>query len=274
MLRLIARLPLRGFHTVGGLLGWAVYALAPRYRRRLRENLQGSGRVTSAMVRRAAAEAGKTVAELVPLWFREPGAVNGLVRDCDGWQEVEQALARRQGILFLTPHLGCFEISARYGAQRMPMTVLYRPPRKAWLEPWMAAGRRGMGLAPANVGGVRRLLRALKRGEAVGLLPDQVPSAGDGAWAPFFGRPAYTMTLAERLRQATGCAVILAFAERLPQGRGYRLHLVRHDATLEPETLNRALEALIRRRPEQYLWGYHRYKAPRGERAALPRGNH
>jgi KDO2-lipid IV(A) lauroyltransferase len=162
---------------------------------------------------------------------------------------------------------GCFEISAVYAAPRMPLTVLYRPPRLSWLEPLMVAGRSRwrMGVAPANLKGVRMLYRALARGEGVGLLPDQAPGVGEGVWADFFGRPAYTMTLVRRLQQQSEAAVMLVFAERLPDGRGFRLWFEElKAAVLDEAAINRAVEALGRRRPGQYLWSYNRYKVPAG----------
>jgi KDO2-lipid IV(A) lauroyltransferase len=149
----------------------------------------------------------------------------------------------------------------------MPLSVLYRPPKLRWLEPLMIAGRSRWQatVAPANLKGVRMLYRALARGEAVGLLPDQAPGAGEGVWADFFGRPAYTMTLVRRLQQRSGAAMIMAFAERLPGGAGYRLHLEALPAErFDEAALNRAVEAQVRRRPEQYLWSYNRYKIPAG----------
>jgi KDO2-lipid IV(A) lauroyltransferase len=186
---------------------------------------------------------------------------------CDSWTVVEQARRAARGIIFLTPHLGCFEISSLYGAQRLPITVLYRQPRMRWLEPLMMAGRQRWRatLAPANLRGVRMLYRALQRGETIGLLPDQAPGVGEGVWAEFFGRPAYTMTLARRLQKATGAAVIMAFAERLSRGRGFRLHLTPlAPEQLEPTALNAAVEQMVRRCPAQYLWSYNRYKVPAG----------
>jgi KDO2-lipid IV(A) lauroyltransferase len=112
--------------------------------------------------------------------------------------------------------------------------------------------------------GVRALLRALRRGEVVGLLPDQVPDAGEGEWAPFFGRPAYTMTLPGRLAQSSGAGVCLLVAERLSQGRGWRVHVDAFADSATPSALNAAMERLVRRFPEQYLWGYNRYKQPAG----------
>ena len=272
LFRLLARLPLSWLHGAGAALGWLVYWSSPSYAARLRENLQASGVCSgaaqcAAMLSAAIAETGKGVTELIAVWFGRDEEVARLVVECERWSIVEAARARGDGIIFLTPHLGCFEVSALYAAQRMPLTVLYRPPKKRWIEPLMVAGRSRWqaAVAPANLRGVRRLYKALARGEAVGLLPDQAPGMGEGVWADFFGRPAYTMTLVRRLQQASGAAVIMAFAERLTAGRGYRLHLEALAANQLDETaLNRAVEAQVRRCPEQYLWSYNRYKIPAG----------
>jgi KDO2-lipid IV(A) lauroyltransferase len=189
---------------------------------------------------------------------------------CEGWEAVETARARGKGIIIVTPHLGCFEMVSLYFVQRLPMTVMYREPRVAWLEPLMIAGRSRWQatVVPANLRGVRRFYRTLQHQGTVGLLPDQAPSAGEGAWADFFGRPAFTMTLVGRLQRATGAAVIMVFAERLPGGRGYYMHFEELPTSqFDEAALNRAIEMQVRRRPEQYLWSYYRYKAPPGAEA-------
>jgi len=119
-------------------------------------------------------------------------------------------------------------------------------------------------LAPANVHGVRSLMQALKKGEAIGILPDQIPNEGDGEWADFFGKPAYTMTLASKLAEKTGAAVIMAFGERLAKGAGYEIHLSAVESIATPALLNQAIETQIRQKPTQYLWRYNRYKVRRG----------
>ncbi len=271
LLRLLARLPLSWLHAAGAGLGWVVYLASPAYASRMRENLSASGiYADSEAVRRALhrsiAETGKSALEVAKIWFGDLDEVQSLVR-CDTWSVVEEAQRAGRGIIFLTPHLGCFEVSAIYTAQRVPLTALYRPPRSRWLEPLMLRGRnRGKArVSPANLRGVRTLYKALQRGEAVGLLPDQAPQVGEGAWADFFGRPAYTMTLVHRLQKQTGAAVILAFAERLARGEGYLLHFAAHrGAELDERAMNRAVEALVRSCPTQYLWSYNRYKIPSG----------
>ena len=273
MFNLAARLPLGVLHRLGAMLGWITYFVSGTYAKRLRENLgremenrpEDFRKVLNASI----AEAGKGVAELPWLWRRPLAEVTASVNERHGWEHVEAAHARGKGIIFLTPHLGCFEISATYVAQWIPITVLYRPPKLAWLEPVMRGGReRGqMRLARTDVGGVRLLYKALKRGEAVWLLPDQVPGKGEGEWADFFGRPAYTMTLVGRLAESSGAAVIMAYVERLPRGAGYAIHFMPLEFVPNlPVTrqINAALEEVVHACPSQYLWSYNRYKVPAG----------
>lgn len=271
----LARWPLPLLHALGWLGGWGVWLASPTYRRRWREftrqaGLRGWGRWVSI------GAAGQQVAELPRLWWGPPVPVGW-----DGAAHIEAALAQRRGVLFLTPHLGCFEVTPRAYAERFgvphsaPITVLYRPSRHAGLNSLLRQARQrpGMAAAPTTLAGVRQLMQALRRGEAVGLLPDQVPPEGLGVWAPFFGRPAYTMTLAARLAQQPGVQVLLAWGQRLPWGRGYVVHVqpwaqvmdepLATDPARAAAQINRAMERLIARCPQQYLWGYARYKAPR-----------
>ena len=270
LFRLLSHLPLRVLHALGAFVGMLFFALSARDRRRTTVNLSGAGLSTQVSPLHVMIEAGQGLFELPWLWLRPQTEVIAKVTTVCGWDLVEQAWQQKKGILFLTPHLGCFEITAQYYASHRPMTVLYRRPKQAWLQPIVEQGRgNNLRLAAADMSGVRALLRALRAGEAVGMLPDQVPGNGEGVWVPFFGRPAYTMTLAARLA-GTSATPLLAYAERLPQGRGYHLKLFPFpmplDGSLEENTaaINAALETLIRQCPQQYTWNYNRYKVPSG----------
>ena len=273
LFRLLSHLPLAWLHRLGALAGWLAYLGSPRYRRNLQANLGQAG-IDPALRGPAAAEAGKQALELARIWMKSLEETNAQVAEVCGWEFVQAAQARGKGILFLTPHLGCFEITAQYYSAFGQITVLYRPPKQESLQQMILAGRKRqqLHLAPADLSGVRALIKALKKGEAVGMLPDQAPKMGEGAWLDFFGRPAYTMTLAARLSE-TGATVLMAWGERLPDGRGYRLHFHPPGQPLEGDTLARAqqinheIEALIRQCPAQYLWGYNRYKRPAGAEA-------
>ncbi|MFN3862261.1 MAG: lysophospholipid acyltransferase family protein [Roseateles sp.] len=275
--RFLSRWPLALLHASGAILGWLVYGLSATYRRRFKANVAQAG-VAWTEARPAIAAAGRMVAELPWLWVATKRQPLGERLRWDGAELIEAALAEKRGLVVMTPHLGCFEICAQAIAERFtspdaPITVLYRPARQAALREVMAGARErpGLATAPASLAGVRQMIRGLRRGEVIGLLPDQVPPDGLGVWAPFFGRPAYTMTLAARLLQQTGAAALLIWGERLPRGAGYVVHVlpgpqIAADASAEAAaaTINAAMESLIRRAPGQYLWGYHRYKQPRG----------
>jgi Kdo2-lipid IVA lauroyltransferase/acyltransferase len=281
IVRWLSRRPLWLLHALGAFVGWLSYAVSPSYRRRFGVNARLAG-VPPTLSRRAIGEAGRLLMELPYLWLRPPQAKLSPPVSWEGVALIDEAHANGRGIVFLTPHLGSFEVTAqayaeRYAARQGPITVLYRPARKPWLRELVdtARARPGLAAAPATLAGVRQMIRALRRGEAVGLLPDQVPPQGLGVWAPFFGQPAYTMTLAARLARQTGATLGLLWAERLARGAGWRVHVLPMPQGLVEGTagagtdeadaslINRAMESLIRRAPSQYLWGYHRYKAPR-----------
>ncbi len=269
LFRLLSHLPLVVLHAIGVALGWLVYLASPSYRRRLDLNLARAGYASQR--HSAIGESGKSLLELTFVWCAPPARVLDTAQ-IDNWALAQAALDTGRGVIFLTPHLGCFEIIAQAIAARLPLTALYRPPRKSALKPLIegARSRHNLLLAPANLGGVRMLLKALKGGGAVGLLPDQVPQHGEGVWADFFGSPAYTMTLPAKLQQMTGATIILSYAERLPNGRGFLVRFVPCDPlqATTPEgqarAINSAMEALIARCPAQYFWSYNRFKIPNG----------
>lgn len=274
LFRCFSLLPLPVLHALGWVLGWVTFLASPRYRRRLFAHAQLAGYPRSVALG-SVAESGKLAAELPRLWLGRPVHV-----EWDGMAHIDNAMAQGDGLLYLTPHLGCFEVTAQLVAQRfgerMPITVLYRPARQPWLRELMekARSRPGLHTAPTTLAGVKQLIKALKLRQAVGLLPDQVPPSGQGVWAPFFGREAYTMTLSARLAQTAGARVVLIWGERLSWGRGYRVRVrpfqadgdgrLSADPVQAARQINQAMEALVRECPSQYLWSYDRYKAPAG----------
>ena len=277
--RFLSRLPLAWLHRLGAVLGWLAWLSSPTYRRHMHENRAlALGEETARRVRPAAiAEAGKAMLELPRIWLQPLANTAKMMVGVNGWELVESAWREGKGIVLLTPHLGCFEMAAQYYSTHAPISVLYRPPKQAWLQVMIEAGRarEQLQLAAADLSGVRILLKALKRGEAVGMLPDQAPKVGEGRWLDFFDRPAYTMTLAARMTES-GATVLVVWAERLPGGAGYHFHLQTPSSPIAGSTIeraqqiNREIERLILQCPEQYLWGYNRYKCPAGVEPPTP----
>ena len=281
LFRLLGYLPLSLLQRLGALLGWLVWRLSNGYRQRFEAQATAAG-FSPDQYRPARAAIGTMVAELPWLWLRPAHkSVLHLVQ-WDGVEHFESALVAGKGVILALPHLGCWEmigqsLAERYGPTRGPLVALYRPARKAWLAPLVASSRDRPGLkaVPTSVSGVRSLIRVLRGGGYTAILPDQVPPLGQGVWAPFFGRPAYTMTLLSRLAQQSGARVLLCWCERLPIGKGYVMHFEPldapelKDASATPEAaaaaVNAGMERLIRQAPGQYLWSYARYKQPAGE---------
>jgi KDO2-lipid IV(A) lauroyltransferase len=266
---------------VGAALGWLVWWLSPSYRRSFKANVRAAG-VAWHDARPAVAAIGAMVAELPWVWMRpHETKLDGLMK-WDGAEHFEAAMQAGKGVIIMSPHLGSWEIGAqaiaeKFGPDYGPMVALFRPARKAWLEPLVANARTRPYLdsAPTSLAGVRTLIRALRNGGYTAILPDQVPPLGQGVWAPFFGRDVYTMTLLAKLAQQTGAQVIMTWCERLPSGQGFCMHMrpfdapEMKDASVSPEVaaaaVNRGVERMVLNAPGQYLWGYARDKQPRAE---------
>ena len=280
LVRLLARLPLAASHALGAVVGRVVYVISPRYRNRLLENVTASGLVAVPsgvrdFAHRNAEENGKGLIELAWALLRSE-QVSGKVRRRHGWAGVEKLRAEGRPIIFVTPHLGAYDVAGRYLWHQMPILAMYRPHKIRWVDELLREGRNrgaapdGTNVAPATLAGVRMVLKHLRRGGCTVLLPDQVPSMGDGEWVEFFGRPAYTMTLPARLQEASGAALVFCYAERLARGEGFDLYFTPLEEKLPRDRreaarrVNQMIENLIRACPAQYLWCYNRYKRPAG----------
>ncbi len=288
LFRFFSLWPLGALHALGAGLGWLVWWLSPGYRQQFRANVAQAG-VAWAAARPAIAEAGRFVAELPKLWMRpQTRSCLGNVQ-LDGQVHAEQAFGRGRGVIFFGPHCGSFELGPQALAELYgPITAIYRPARKPWLAEIEQATRQRpqLTVVPASLSGIRMMHRTLKANQAVALLTDQVPPDGLGVWAPFFGKPAYTMTLAARLALQSGAALLPVSCERLPHGKGYFLKIWPALDGLQAQELppteggpraapsqagilhvvtriNQAIEAIVLSQPGQYLWGYARYKTPR-----------
>jgi len=266
---LFSCIPLVIIQLLGILIGYIFHFINKKSKSLLVQNLTFSNLYKnkndlSEAINKNISETGKTIMESFAIWASKEKRILNWVNEIKGLSEIEKAHRKKRGIIFLTPHLGCYEITSIYYGSKYPLTILYRPPRQKWLERLIKEGRqKGLNvLAPTNKMGVKKILTALKKGEAVGILPDQAANKGEGEWADFFGRPAYTMILVSKLAKKTGATVIMAFGERLSLGKGFDIHF----KTLSPNDisnarkLNKVLENEIKFSPTQYLWNYDKHK--------------
>jgi KDO2-lipid IV(A) lauroyltransferase len=270
----LGMLPLTVLQILGVCAGWLAWILPGRYKERAWTNLrQAFPDATRAMLRSAMLSNGQLMFEMSFWWTRRNETFINSKLSCDNWTQFQVALEKGKGVILLSPHAGCFELLGPVYSSHFPSTVLFRPPRKVWMQDWIVEmrTRRQLKMAPANQKGVRALVKTLMRGNTIGILPDQVPPDGEGVWAPFFGRPAYTMTLVQRLQALSGATIFILAAQRNGIGKGYTLRHkelaepLPHDPEAAAQMINQEMEEMIRTMPEQYLWGYNRYKAPKNK---------
>ena len=274
-LNTIALLPLALVQVIGASLGMLAFIASKQYRSLFLPQYQAvvQDRKLPFKLWEAVRASGMLFSDSLWIW-RNPQKALKLV-EVQNWDVVEKAISEGHGLVMLTPHLGGFEIIPRVLAQHFPATILYRPSRQAWLNDVVEEGRAypNMHFVPTNLNGVRQMTRALTRGEAIGILPDQVPSGGEGVWVPFFGRYAYTTPLPARLANRNNTPVVMFTAKRKGLGQGWLMQATRlaplsEDANTAAAELNVAIENAVLVAPEQFIWSYNRYKHPTG--AELP----
>ena len=274
---LISRIPLEALRSVAALIGRLMYRLAPGYRERIKENLRRAGIYSEALARQVAEQQAIQGVEAPWVWGRGRHKVLELTRGEDKTIDlIDQAIRSGRSIIFLTPHIGCYEVAPMWVAERWlkgadrEFAVLYRIPRKSYLRNIVGQGRISENIVPASADlkGVRQIIRIMKHGGITGILPDQVPSNGEGLWVNFFGEPAYTMTFPMRLAKQFNAQVILARALR--EKGGWCIYCepldyqVTGDLLKDTVVMNQKLAETILKSPEQYLWSYNRYKCPQG----------
>ncbi|MGC9128249.1 MAG: lysophospholipid acyltransferase family protein [Acidithiobacillus sp.] len=275
LMRLSARLPRRARLGLAHGLGDLARLLVPRARRVARRNLEIAFPEYSKAQQRRLLRAhfhalGEALLELGPLWLWPLPRALALIREVRGGAAVDAAIAEGRGVVLFTAHLGSWEAAVQYIGQRWPVTVLYMATRNPLINERLVSGRSRSGARlVAKEGGIRPLLQALQRGEAVGILPDQNVDPREGVFAPFFGRPACTTPLLGRLAERRRSAVFGLFAYRLEQGEGFRLEITpmpedfpSGNAENDAAVMNAALEHAIRQAPAQYWWVHRRYKDP------------
>jgi KDO2-lipid IV(A) lauroyltransferase len=264
--------------VIGAFLGMLAYIGSEQYRSLFRPQYEAVVNTHGLPFKlwEAVRASGMLFSDSLWIW-RNPAKALKLV-EVQNWDVVEAAIGEGHGLVMLTPHLGGFEIIPRVLAQHFPATILYRPSRQEWLNQVVEEGRAypNMHFVPTNLNGVRQMTRALTRGEAIGILPDQVPSGGEGVWVPFFGRPAYTTPLPARLANRNNTPVVMFSAKRKGIGQGWLMQATRltplpEDANIAAAELNMAIENAVLIAPEQFIWSYNRYKHPAG--AELPPSN-
>jgi KDO2-lipid IV(A) lauroyltransferase len=268
---LLGSLPLPVLHALGAVIGWVLWTLPTKLQRITLLHLQlclpeldEAGR--RRMGRRSLIHSAQAMLESPAIWFGPEWRLRRWLHDAAAEAQLKALVAGGKGLILLSPHIGSWELAGMFCAANGAMTSLYKP-QKGVMDDLVLEGRsrNGAKLVPTSTSGVKALLKALRQGEMVGILPDHDPPEGSGEFAPLFGIPAHTTTLVSKLAARNQVPVWFIVAERLPWSRGFRFHLrpapaLVTDAVAGVAAVNRGVEDVIRDLPEQYWWSYKRYR--------------
>lgn len=281
MLWCLGALPFRLNRALGTGIGLLLWYLPNRSRTHSHGNIERCYPDRSAawrqqLLRASLIETGRTFAEAAWFWQRSRQRALRLVHEVYGLEHIDRARHAGRGMIFATPHIGAWELAGAYLTSCTPLTVMYRPPRIRALDQAIRRGRERLGLipVPTDSNGVRAMHKALRRGEAIGVLPDQQPRGGQGVYASFMGQPALTMTLLSRLAARSGASVLFVAMLRRPEG-GFAMHIwpagediADTDAEVAANRINRETERAIALAPAQYMWNYQRFRQRAADKPA------
>jgi KDO2-lipid IV(A) lauroyltransferase len=274
LIRIVAKLSLAAAHRIGTVAGLFFSIVPSRLRDAGLTNLriafpELSDRELVRLGRKCSVQAGRAMFELPALWTWPGERVIELVREVKGRELLDAAIARGDGVVVASPHIGAWEMMLLWTGHVASLTAPFREMRLPELEEFVhtARQRTGTRMVPGQRFAARSMLRALRDGGIVGMAPDQDAGSGGGVFVPLFHEVANTGVLIPRLVAKSGATMLWVFAERLDRGRGFRMHI----EAANPETgstdivrsvraMNSDIESIVTRFPEQYLWFYKRYR--------------
>ena len=270
-LRLLGLLPFKLNRALATALGGLLARLATEARQVTRINLSlclPDHPAREALVRESLVESVKNTFEIARFWSKPEDGLQRVVSE-QGDGPLREAVANKEPILILAPHLGCWEVLNFWLAREFGLHAMFAPSGLPEMDALVKQGREHFGttMYPATARGVAGLVRAMRKGALTAILPDQVADRRSGRFAPFFGQPAYTGTLSCKLVKQTNARVFMAWARRLPGDEGFEIRVRPADPDIHDEDLdhalkamNRSIEALILEDPSQYLWSYKRFR--------------
>jgi Kdo2-lipid IVA lauroyltransferase/acyltransferase len=274
LMRVLALMPWPVLEAIGYAVGYGLWCCNSRERHIAEVNIahclpDWSEAERAHLVRETLIDFGQMALEIAKVWFTPPPKVVAAILQIEGEDLLKAAMAEGRGVVMLAPHHGNWEMLGLYLGRYYGLTTMYLPAKDPALNELvrLARTRGGAAVAPATNSGVRTVLKVLKQGGLVGVLPDQVPKQAGAEFSPFFGQPALTMTLPSNLLQKTGARALFGCAFRVGRGKGFRIvfrdadpGIYSADLSVSLAALNRSVEAFVRECPQQYQWEYKRFK--------------
>ncbi|MDW3095990.1 MAG: lysophospholipid acyltransferase family protein [Gammaproteobacteria bacterium] len=274
-LRLLSLFSLSTHHRIGKLLGYLLFIFKNRNKHIAQVNIgicfpNLSAKDKEKLLRNSLEENGKTLLECFWLWKHPQQVLSSLLGSIENQHLLKRASS--QGSIFVTPHFGSWEFIGLLTASSSDLLILYAPPKskQVGLLSYQGRGSTGGTVISTDELNVKHMIRHIKNGGSVGILPDQVPDGNGGVYSAFFKRKAYTSTLVCKLAKKLQCPVVFCYALRsneIPLKYNAYYYdapneIYSDDISLGTDTLNKCIEKFIRAAPEQYIWGYKRFKRP------------
>lgn len=275
LLLILSLVPLPFLHKLGRLWGWVLAKTPNRAKSTTRINLRlcfpdKTNSEINALTLRSLQNTTCTALEMGKAWVAPLTKTLSLVTETLGMENLARDIKSGNGVILLAPHLSNWEVfGPAVASHGIKSNFMYKPPKIQAVDRLLKVtrSRNSIKLAPANRTGVAALLKAAKAGELVGILPDQVPELDGGEYGKFFNQPALTMTLASRLIQRTNARVYCGFAERLPNGSGFKLIIMPADKKVYDDNIaisvqgvNDSVQMCVEMAIDQYQWEYKRFR--------------
>lgn len=279
-LRLVAALPWPAVQRLGAALGWLLWKLPNRSREVVRINLakcfpELGAAEREALVGCTLGEVGKSFAESACIWLWPAPRTLQYVREVEGLEVFQAALASGKGVVTITSHLGNWEILGSYLSSLCNPVLFYRPPKLQAVDELLQKQRVQMGnrVAPSTKEGILGVIKEVRRGGVVGIPADPEPGEGSGVFVPFCAVQALSSKFVPGMLAGHKAVGVFLHAVRLEDGSGFRVifeaapeEMYSKDPEVGVAAMSRVVERYVRRWPSQYLWSMKRFKKrPPGE---------
>ncbi|WP_010222687.1 lysophospholipid acyltransferase [Pseudomonas donghuensis] len=279
-LRLFAKLPWGAVQRVGAAIGWIMWKVPNSSRNVVRINLakcfpEMDPVARERLVGRTLMDIGKSFTESACAWIWPAQRSLDLVREVEGLEVLEAALASGKGVVGITSHLGNWEVLNHFYCSQCKPIIFYRPPKLKAVDDLLREQRVQLGnrVAASTKEGILSIIKEVRKGGQVGIPADPEPAESAGIFVPFFATKALTSKFVPNMLAGGKAVGVFLHALRLPDGSGFKVILeaapeamYSEDTETSAAAMSQVVERYVRAYPSQYMWSMKRFKKrPAGE---------
>jgi len=260
--------------SLGRFFGWLTFHVSAKKRNIMLTNLgfafpEISQDEKVQLAKKSAIQSGLLFSEFPDAWLGNKQKIERQIMEIKCAELVDQIQSEKKPLVIIAPHIGNWEFLVQWIQLNYPLIGLYSPSKIPQIDRLIYNARKKFGCEPYSTDsrGIMQLLKGLKQGGTMMMLPDQVPRKDAGIYTPFFGKAAYTMTLLHKLVKKSKAKVLFAACTRREDNKGFDINFEKpnfdaseSDVEVFNLGMNQQIEKMIYRYPEQYVWDYKRYK--------------